>query len=121
MAAAIAGALAIYDFADREPSDAQLLASVRYEDMIENALTAAVRRSLSEINQPLLTTLRDLAAQLFGRASPGAIDASICAIVDLPMGVIRRSLASKSRISSSRRSQLEAAVRAALIQAGARE
>jgi AcrR family transcriptional regulator len=121
MAAAIAGALAIYDFADREPSDAQLLASVRYEDMIENALTPAARRALSGINQPLLTTLRDLAAQLFGRASPEAIDASMCAIVDLPMGVIRRPLLGKSRISASRRSQLEAAVRAALIQAGARE
>jgi AcrR family transcriptional regulator len=121
MAAAIACALAIYDFAEHEPSDAQLLASVRYEDIIENAPTAAVKRSLTAINQPLRATLDDLAAQLFGRASPEAIDATVCAVVDLPMGIVRRSLLSRSRISSSRRGQLEAAVRAALIHAGARE
>lgn len=119
MAAATAGALSIYDFAEREPSDARLLASVRYQDLIENTATPTAMRSLAEINQPLRATLDDLATQLFGRATPEAVDATICAVVDLPMGVIRRSLRARSRVSSSRRGQLEAAVRAALTEAGA--
>lgn len=119
MAAAAAGALSIYDFADRDPSDAQLLASMRQQDLIESASTPAVRRALSEINQPLRATLDDLAAQLFGRASLKAIDATVCAVVDLPMGVLRQPLLAGSRVSTLRRTQLEAAVRAALAEAGA--
>ncbi|HEX4587208.1 MAG TPA: helix-turn-helix domain-containing protein [Mycobacterium sp.] len=121
VAAAAAGALSMFDFAVREPSDAQLLASVRYQDLIENSPTPAVRRSLSEINQPLRAALDDLAAQLFGRASPQAVDVTECAVIDLPMGVIRRSLLTRSGVSPRRRGQLEAAVRAALAEAGAVE
>lgn len=119
MAAALAGALSIYDFAEREPFDAQLLVSTRQQDLIESTSTPALRRSLSGINKPLRAALEDLSAQLFGRTSPQALDATICAVVDLPMGVLRRPLLAGSRLSTSRRSQLEAAVRAVLVEAGA--
>lgn len=121
MDAAVAGALSIYDFAQSDPADAGLLASVRREDLIDNSRAPALRGALAQINQPLRATLGDLASQLFGSASPQAVDATVCAVVDLPMGVIRRSLHTRSRVPPARRGQLEAAVRAALTQAGTKE
>jgi AcrR family transcriptional regulator len=121
MDAAIAGALSIYDFAETDPMDAQLLASVRREDLFENSHVPALRQALAEINEPLRRTLDDLAGRLFGRTSPQTVDATACAVIDLPMGVIRRSLLTGSHVSGSRRDQLEAAVRASLTQVGARE
>lgn len=117
--AAVAGALSIYDFAQSDPADAALLASARREDLIGKSQSPALREALDQINQPLRATLGDLASQVFGSASPQAVDATVCAVIDLPMGIIRRSLLTRSRVPSARRGQLEAAVRAALTQAGA--
>jgi AcrR family transcriptional regulator len=119
MAAAIAGALSIHDFARSEPSDARLLAALRREDLVETVGSQRVRHELAELNRPLQTALAGLAHRLFGNQTREAVELTICAVVDLPIGATRRHLIAGSSIPDTLRPQLEAAVRAALVAVGA--
>jgi AcrR family transcriptional regulator len=119
MVAAVRGALAIHDFAIRESKDARLLASMRRQDLVENIQNPALRRALQEVNGPLRSALVQLTRRLFGRLSSARVDATTCAVVDLPLGATRRYLVVGSPIPVQLRGQLDAAVRAALIYAGA--
>ena len=119
MTAAVEGALALYDFAERERADARLLAALRREDLIERVDSRRLRRELENLNRPLAAGLGELARRLFGRANPGSVEKTILATVDLPMGALRRHLIGGNPLPTSLRHQLEAAVRAALVQAGA--
>jgi AcrR family transcriptional regulator len=119
MSAALAGALSIHDFAEKEPGDALLLASLRREDLIESVKTPRLRRDLEQLNEPLQAALRKLARRLFGRAARADLELTLCAVVDLPIGAIRRHLIAGSPLPRTLRAQLEAAVRAALLEAGA--
>ena len=120
MAAALAAARSLHDFALRERADARLLASMRREDLVESGPTPSFERELAELNRPLEAAFADLARRLFGRTSRATIEATACAISDLPLGAIRRHLVAGTEFPRGLRDQLEAAVRAALIQAGAR-
>jgi AcrR family transcriptional regulator len=117
--AAVAGALAIYDFAERDTGDARLLAALRREDLIEKVNSPSLRRQLEGLNQPLAASIAELAKRLFARATPGNVEKAVFSVVDLPMGAIRRHLIAGTPFPSTLRAQLEAAVRAALLQAGA--
>jgi AcrR family transcriptional regulator len=119
MAAAIAAALSIHDFASAEPADARLLASLRREDLIESVEAPRARRRLAEANRPLEEAIAALARRLFGRASRSSIERTVCAVIDIPIGATRRHLIAGSPLPPSLREQLEAAVRAALRAAGA--
>jgi AcrR family transcriptional regulator len=119
MTAAIEGALALFDFAEGERADARLLAALRREDLIERVDSRRLRRELENLNRPLAAGIGELARRLFGRANPGNVEKTILAVVDLPMGALRRHLIGGSPLPKSLRPQLEAAVRAALLQAGA--
>jgi AcrR family transcriptional regulator len=119
MTAAIEGALALFDFAERERADARLLAALRREDLIERVDSRRLRRQLENLNRPLASGISELARRLFGRANPGNVERTILAVVDLPMGALRRHLIGGNPLPKSLRSQLEAAVRAALLEAGA--
>lgn len=112
--AAVAAALAVHDFARREPADARLLASMRREDVVRRAGAPTLRASLREVNAPLAVAVTDLARRLYGRASRSAVERTMCAVIDLPQGAIRRHLTSGARVPATVRPQLEAAVRAAL-------
>jgi AcrR family transcriptional regulator len=118
--AAIGAALSIYDFAVREPADARLLASLRREDLVESVEAPRLQSDLARLNLPLEAALADLARRLFGRATRANVERTVTAVVDLPMGAIRRHLIAGSAPPPSLRGQLQAAVRAALRQAGAR-
>jgi AcrR family transcriptional regulator len=120
MTAAIAGALSIYDFAQREPADAQLLASLRREDLIDSLAARGLQRRLAEVNRPLEAALAELARRLFGRATRDAIERTVSAVVDIPIGMTRRHLIARSPLPKTLREQIAAAVRAALLEAGAR-
>jgi hypothetical protein len=120
MAAALAAARSLHDFALSEPADARLLASMRREDLVESVMTPSLGRELAELNRPLEAAFADLARRLFGRANRAAVEATACAISDLPLGAIRRHVVAGTEFPRGLRDQLEAAVRAALIQAGAR-
>jgi AcrR family transcriptional regulator len=121
MDAAIAGALSIHDFARSELSDARLLAALRREDLMETVGSQRVRHELTELNRPLQNALAGLAHRLLGNRTREAIELTVCAVVDLPMGATRRHLIAGSSIPDTVRPQLEAAVRAALVGFGASE
>lgn len=111
---AVAAGLAICDFARREPADARLLAALRREDLVATVADAKLIADLNEINAPLRAGLGALARRLYGRATVAAVEWTTCAVVDLPQGAIRRHLVSGTRVPASVRTQLEAAIPAAL-------
>jgi AcrR family transcriptional regulator len=119
MAAALAAACSLHDFAAAHPGDARLLASMRREDLVETPLTPRLTRELDELNRPLERAFAQLARRLFGRASRSTVEATVCAVSDIPIGGIRRHLVAGSSFPPGLRGQLEAATRAVLRQAGA--
>jgi AcrR family transcriptional regulator len=112
--AAVAGALSIHDFAMRERADARLLASLRREDLVASVVDVDLRAELEDLNRPLGAALSALARRLYGRASRATVERTLCAVVDVPHGAIRRHLVAGSPFPAGLRGQLEAAVRAAL-------
>jgi AcrR family transcriptional regulator len=114
MRAAVAAALSIYDFARREPADARLLASLRREDLIESVEAPRLQRELAELNRPLQDALAELARRLFGDVTRDELERTVCAVVDLPIGAIRRHLIAGGQLPETIPDQLAAAVRAAL-------
>jgi AcrR family transcriptional regulator len=120
MPAAIAAALSLYDFAERERADARLLASLRREDLIESVTAPRLQGELAALNEPVEAAFVALARRLFGRASRDNVERTVCAVVDLPIGATRRHLIAGSPFPDTLRGQLEAAVHAALLEAGAR-
>ena len=112
--AAVAGALSIHDFAEREPADARLLAALRREDLIQRVDTARLHHELAVLNRPLEQAMRQLARRLYGSAKRDHIERTVCAVIDLPIGATRRHLIAGTPLPKTLRRQLEAAVRAAL-------
>jgi AcrR family transcriptional regulator len=118
MEAALAAALSLYDFSNTHPADARLLASMRREDLIESTVAPRLQRELAELNRPIQTALTALARRLFGRSTKSAVEATISATADIPLGAIRRHLVAGSRFPPGLREQIGAATRAALLEAG---
>ncbi len=112
--AAVAAGLSIHDFALDEPADARLLASLRREDVLGSVTDPDLQRALSEINAPMGAVIRDLARRIYGRVSRTAVEQTMCAVIDVPLGAIRRHLTSGARLPRSLRPQLEAAILGAL-------
>jgi len=112
--AAVAAGLAIHDFAQQEPADARLLAALRREDLVGEVTDPALVAALSEVNDQLRAALTALARRLYGRASRDAVERTTCAVVDLPQGAVRRHLVNGVAVPGNVRSQLAAAIRAAL-------
>ena len=112
--AAVAAGLAVHDFAWQEPADARLLAAVRREDLVGEVTDPALAVALREVNNPLRAALTALARRIYGRATQDAVERTTCAVVDLPQGAIRRHLVAGVVVPSGVRSQLIAAIRAAL-------
>jgi AcrR family transcriptional regulator len=119
--AAIGAALSLYDFAHRQPADARLLASIRREDLVATVESANLRHQLADLNVPLRDAIRVLTRRLFGRTTAATLEQTTFAVVDLPMGGIRRHLVAGTPLPRSLRGQLEAAVRAAVAWAGVPE
>jgi AcrR family transcriptional regulator len=112
--AAVAAGLAIHDFAHEAPADARLLAALRREDLVGEVTDPALVVALQEVNDRLFKALTALARRLYGRATRDAVERTTCAVVDLPMGAIRRHLVGGVAVPANVRPQLTAAVRAAL-------
>jgi AcrR family transcriptional regulator len=106
VAAAVAGALSLHDFAQREPADARLLASMRREDLVVG--------EVADVNRPVQAAIARLARRLYGSASADNVERTVCAVVDLPLGAVRRHLIAGTPLPRTLRGQLDAAVRAAL-------
>jgi AcrR family transcriptional regulator len=113
-AAAVAAALSIHDFGEREPEDARLLAALRREDLIERVEEPRLADELAALNRPLELAMRELAKGVYGNAGRHAVERTVCAVIDLPIGATRRHLIAGTPFPPTLRPQLEAAVRAAL-------
>jgi AcrR family transcriptional regulator len=116
MDAAIAAALALLDFAQTHPADARLLASLRRQDLITSIHDTSLRTALEELNAPIERAILELARRLHGRATRAAVEQTVFAVIDLPLGAVRRHLVAGDPLPRSLRGQLEAAARAALEQ-----
>ena len=119
LAAAVAGALSLHDFAKHHPADARLLASLRRLDLVNDVESGELRRELAQLNQPVERAVADLAKRLYGSASTSNVERALLAVVDIPLGAMRRHLIAGSSLPGSLRGQLEAAVRAAVLEPGA--
>jgi hypothetical protein len=112
--AAVAAALSLHDFAERGPADARLLVALRREDLVEAVSAPRLVDELSALNRPLERAIGALARRLYGSTRRDAVERTACAVVDLPIGAIRRHLIAGAPLPATLRPQLEAAVRAAL-------
>lgn len=118
--AASAAALALHDFALRQPDDARLLASLRREDLVGSAPPRGLVPQLDGLDRQLREAFVELAQRLFGRADRATIEATVSSVADLAEGAIRRYLISGDVLPPALRASVEARVRVALVQAGAR-
>lgn len=107
--AAVAGALAVYDFCLREPEDALLAASFRVGDFAGGELSDAGRAALERLNSDVDPFLTGLAPRLGGRDQ---LDTALLAIRDLPYGAALAHIRNGTVPPAARRRRLEAAVRA---------
>jgi AcrR family transcriptional regulator len=87
---AVGMAKAVVSFARELPEDAQLLLTLRPSDLLDGEPDSAFQDTLAAMNSPLLTRLRELARQLYGKADGRAVEAVARAVADLPYGVVRR-------------------------------
>jgi AcrR family transcriptional regulator len=111
--AALAGALSIVEFAERERADARLLVSFRREDLIR-VVDDELARELEELNRPLARATAALSRGLFGSRSRTALDRTLLATFDLPYGAVRRYLIADIPLPRSLREDMTRAVRAVL-------
>jgi len=113
--AAVAAALSMYDFALSNPGDARLLMSLRREDLLRQPLPDELGEELADLNRPIEAVVADLTRRHYGRATAANVDAMALAVVDLPIGALRRPLMAGQRPSERKRDAVAAAVRAALL------
>ncbi len=114
MPSAVAAGLAIHDFAKENRADARLLAALRREDLVGEVSDPALVVELQKVNDQLQAAVTSLARRLYGRATRDAVERTTCGVIDLPQGAIRRHLIAGTDIPRSVRSQLVAAIPAAL-------
>jgi AcrR family transcriptional regulator len=111
---AVAAALSLFDFAREAPDDAALLVVLRREDVARHVRSEDLRRELGTVNGPLERGVEDLTVRLHGRATRTAVEQTVLAVVDLPLGAIRRHLVARRPPPVELRDPLARAVRAAL-------
>jgi AcrR family transcriptional regulator len=109
--AAVAGALAVYDFCLREPGDALLLSCFRRGDFDAARLSDQVRADLDHLNDGIDPFYERLACALGG---PASCDLALLAVRDLPYGAALPHIRDGTVPPPQRRARLEVAVRAAL-------
>jgi AcrR family transcriptional regulator len=88
--AAVSMASSQVAFARDQPEDAQLLLTLRREDLLDADPDDGFRAPLDEINAPLEMALARLTKALRGRTDARSSDEVARAIVDLPNAAIRR-------------------------------
>ena len=110
----VAGALSLYDFAREHPDDGALLIALRRQDVARGVRDEDLARRLATVNAPLESGLADLVTRLYGHPDAAARERTVLAVVDLPLGAIRRHLLARRAPPAELRDPLARAVRAAL-------
>jgi AcrR family transcriptional regulator len=88
--AGVAMAVSVVAFARARRDDAQLLLTLRPQDLLDAGPDADLRELQTAMNARLEAELRRVTRSLHGRADARATDAVLRATVDLPYGVVRR-------------------------------
>jgi AcrR family transcriptional regulator len=112
--AAVNAALSILEFVQCHRDDARLLVSFRRQDLIRAAPSPRLARELKQLNRPLEAAVAELAHRLFGRANAETIEQTVFAVIDIPMGAIRRHLMAGKVLPSVLPVLVEAAVRSSV-------
>jgi len=112
--AAVAAGLSIYDSAAAHAADARLLASVGRAELLGTATSPELRRDLADVNTALVRAVQGLAERLYGTTDRAAVDRTLFAVSDLPLGAMRRHLLAGRPFPRALRNQVERAVRAAV-------
>jgi AcrR family transcriptional regulator len=112
--AAVDAAMSLYRFVLEHPQDARLLAAFRREDLLRDARSPGLIRELRELNRPLERATADLASRVFGRATWQTVEQTMVAVIDIPMGLLRRHLLAASPPPSWLGATIDAMVRAAI-------
>lgn len=90
MLAAAAMAAAVIAFARLHPADARLLLVTGLAELLDAPPSEQTRARLQAINAPIGRAIRGLARRRYGRADRRHLDRVRLAVVDLPMGALRR-------------------------------
>jgi AcrR family transcriptional regulator len=109
--AAVAAALAVYDFCLREREDALLRSSFRLDDFADADLPPDAREALDRLNSEIGPFMSAFADRIGGAMSLNLV---LLAIRDLPYGAALPHLRDRTTPPPARRQALERAVRAAL-------
>lgn len=109
----IAAALWTIDFAASHPQDAALLMLYRREDLLGDNGMAELHEELLELNRPVSRLVRELCRESFGNTSKVDLELTAVAMIDIPYGVVRRSLSTGTSLAVQR-TVVEAASRAVL-------
>jgi AcrR family transcriptional regulator len=99
------------EFALSEPEDAQLLLAYSRRALMDMEPQGALADELAAVNTPIEQAVRTLAVRVHGAATPAALERVSYAVVDLPLGVVRRHLLAGT-LSDATAGTLEPAVRA---------
>jgi AcrR family transcriptional regulator len=110
-AAVVAAADAPVVFAEQYPDSAELLLTVRRQELVDSDLPEEIASEISVLNQLLIGLMIRLAVNLWDRKDAFAVDTITTCIVDLPTGIL---LQRKRLGSATARAHLRAAVRAVL-------
>jgi AcrR family transcriptional regulator len=114
--AALAASMAIIDFCEEHPADAQLLVAFRREDLIRTTPDGALADELAELNRPVERAVVDLARRLYGKTTRAALDRTMLVVFDLPYGAARRYLIQRAKLPAGVRDDVARAVAAVLDQ-----
>jgi AcrR family transcriptional regulator len=109
----VAGAISVYELCLREPEDAVLLSSFSPNDFLNGELDDELREELRTVNAPIELSLAEVAAAIFGRATPESINEVLFALVRLPYDFARHQV-STGKPKVDRPAQLESCVRTLL-------
>ena len=106
--------MAIVDFCEEHPADAQLLVAFRREDIVRATPKGKLADELEELNRPVERAVVQLARRLYGRRTRAALDRTLLAVFDLPYGATRRYLISGPGSVGILRADLQRAVGAVI-------
>lgn len=107
-------ALAPVVLARRHPGSAQLFFAQRREQLFSTDLRPETAGELTQVQERFVARLVLLARGVWGRADRLAVDAITACVVDIPGGMLRRSLLDGRPVDEATEHRIEAAVRAVL-------
>lgn len=112
--AVVAAAIVPVTFTRRHRASAQLFFAQRRDQLFSADLAPEVVDDLEAQYRRLRTLMIDLAAGIWGRKDPVAVDAIATCVVDVPGGILRRALLEDRDADAATERRIEAAVRAIL-------